>query len=160
MAGTEPARIGRIAVEAARRADVRVVLITGWGGIAAEAEAGRVLVLEQAPHDWLFPRMAAVVHHGGGGTTAAALTSGRPQVVCPFVADQPYWGRRMHASGVAPEPVPQRRLTADSLGDALRQAVSDPAMRTRAAELGKVIREENGAGNAVAVIEQHAMQPN
>ncbi|WP_371786536.1 glycosyltransferase [Streptosporangium subroseum] len=45
--------------------------------------------LDQAPHDWLFPRMAAIVHHGGSDTTSAALASGRPQVICPFVADQP-----------------------------------------------------------------------
>lgn len=40
-------------------------------------------------HDWLFSRVSAVVHHGGGGTTAAALAAGKPQVVCPFVADRP-----------------------------------------------------------------------
>lgn len=154
MAGTEPARVGRTVTAAVRLAGVRAVLVTGWGGIDAERDAERVLVLDQAPHDWLFPWMAAIVHHGGGGTTGAALASGRPQVVCPFVADQPFWARRMHASGVAPDPLPQRRLTPESLARALRRAVGDDSMATRAAELGALILAEDGVGNAVALLER------
>jgi sterol 3beta-glucosyltransferase len=154
MAGTEPARVGRTVTEAVRLAGVRAVLVTGWGGIDAYIDAGRILVVDQAPHDWLLPRAAAVVHHGGGGTTGAALASGRPQVVCPFVADQPYWARRMQAVGVAPEPLPQRRLSSDALAMALRRAVTDPAMAARATELGATIRAENGVGAAAALVER------
>ena len=31
-----------------------------------------------APHDWLFPRVDAIIHHGGAGTTGAALRAGKP----------------------------------------------------------------------------------
>jgi sterol 3beta-glucosyltransferase len=154
MAGSEPARVGRTVTEAARLAGVRAVLVTGWGGIDALIDTDRILVLDQAPHDWLFPRMAAIVHHGGGGTTAAALASGRPQVVCPFIADQPYWARRTQASGVAPEPLPQRHLTPARLAAAIRRATTDKAMSTRSAELGARIRDENGVRNAVALLER------
>ncbi|MGC7101252.1 glycosyltransferase [Amycolatopsis lurida] len=154
MAGSEPARVGRTVADAARLAGVRAVLVTGWGGIDALIDTDRFLVVDQAPHDWLFPRMAAIVHHGGGGTTAAALASGRPQVVCPFIADQPYWARRAQASGVAPEPLPQRRLTAEKLAAALHRATTDKAMSMRAAELGAKIRDENGVRKAVALLER------
>jgi len=43
--------------------------------------------------------MAAVVHHGGAGTTAAGLRAGKPTVICPFIADQPFWGRIIHELG-------------------------------------------------------------
>ncbi|HEY3684714.1 MAG TPA: glycosyltransferase [Streptosporangiaceae bacterium] len=154
MAGTDPGRIGRIAAEAVRRAGVRAVVATGWGGIDAAAFPDGVHVLDQAPHAWLFPRMAAIVHHGGSGTTAAALASGRPQVVCPFVADQPFWARRTHAAGVAPEPRPQCHLTPDGLAGAIRQVRTDDVMRRRATELGERIRAEDGAATAVRVLEQ------
>ncbi len=154
MAGSDPARVGHIVTEAARLAGVRGVLITGWGGLDTNVDADQILVLDQAPHDWLFPRMAAIVHHGGAGTTAAALASGRPQVVCPFVADQPYWARQMRDSGVAPEPQPQRHLTPQGLAVALHKAVRDKSMSARAAELGATIRAEDGVGNAVAVLER------
>lgn len=159
MAGRDPARVGHTVAEAVRRAGVRAVLVTGWGGIDAELDADRLLVLDQVPHDWLFPRMAAIVHHGGAGTTAAALASGRPQVVCPYIADQPFWARRMHARGVATEPLPQRQLTPERLADALRRAASDEAMASRADELGAKIRAENGVVTAVGLIENLVSVP-
>ncbi|MCI11713.1 sterol 3-beta-glucosyltransferase, partial [Trifolium medium] len=35
-----------------------------------------VFLLEECPHDWLFPQCSAVVHHGGAGTTATGLKAG------------------------------------------------------------------------------------
>lgn len=153
MAGRDPARIGRIVSEAVHRADVRAVLVTGWGGIDAELDSERFLVLDQAPHDWLFPRTAAIVHHGGGGTTGAALAAGRPQVVCPFIADQPFWASRMAGIGVAPPPLLQCDLTADNLAAALRTATADQSMATTAADVGAKIRGENGVATAVEMLE-------
>lgn len=152
MAGREPARVGQMVTEAVRLAGVRAVLVTGWGGIDIDDD-DRLLVLDQAPHAWLFPRMSAIAHHGGAGTTAAALVSGRPQVVCPFIADQPMWARIMHALGVAPDPIPQRHLTTDRLADALRRAVTDNTIAQQADALGAKIRAENGVGHAIGVLE-------
>lgn len=153
MAGRNSHRTATIVTDAVRQAGVRVVLATGWGGIATDTDTDDVLVIDQAPHDWLFPRMSAVVHHGGGGTTGAALAAGRPQVVCPFVADQPHWANRMHAVGVAPTPVRQQQLTAERLAAALVQA---NGMRERAEQLGREIRAENGVAGAVDALE-HVM---
>ncbi len=152
MAGLDARRIGETVADAVRAAGVPAVLATGWGGIAP-AESPDLFVIDQAPHDWLFPQVRAVVHHGGGGTTAAALAAGTPQVVCPFVADQPHWARRMHAVGVAPPPVPQRRLTAEALASAIACAVSDTEMRARAGALGHEVRAENGVLAAVRELE-------
>ncbi|NRQ36951.1 glycosyltransferase family 1 protein [Nonomuraea sp. NN258] len=153
MAGTDPQRLGRIVAEAVRLAGVRAVLASGWGGIRAESLPDTVHLLDQAPHDWLFPRMAAIVHHGGSGTTGAALAAGRPQVICPFVADQPFWAARVYAAGVALPPQPQRRLTPDALAGALRVATTDRAMAITAADFAERIRAENGAERAVAILE-------
>jgi sterol 3beta-glucosyltransferase len=149
MAGRDAHRTGEFVAQAVRAAGVRAVLATGWGGLAADA-SDDVLVVDQVPHDWLFGKVRAVVHHGGGGTTAAALVAGTPQVVCPFVADQPHWARRMHAIGVAPEPLPHRKLSAHMLAGAITRAT---AMQQRAAEVGAAIRAEDGVGAAVAAIE-------
>lgn len=152
MAGRDAARTGRIVAEAVRAAGVRAILATGWGGIAPPSTPD-VHVVDQVPHRWLFPRMGAVVHHGGAGTTAAALAAGVPQVVCPFVADQPHWAARAHALGVAPPPIRQQRLTAPALAEALTTAVHDTAMRLRAQELGAEIRAENGVAVALRALE-------
>jgi hypothetical protein len=38
-------------------------------------------------------------------------------VVCPFVADQPFWARIAQERGVAPDPLPQRSLTSEALAE-------------------------------------------
>ncbi|MEE7546751.1 glycosyltransferase family 1 protein, partial [Xanthomonas sp. Kuri4-1] len=50
-----------LVTEAVRLSGLRAVLASGWGGLAAEAGGPgdpRILHIDQAPHDWLFPRMA------------------------------------------------------------------------------------------------------
>lgn len=153
MAGRDAQRTGDIVAEAVRAAGVRAIVATGWGGLAARS-SDDLLVIDQAPHDWLFGKVSAVVHHGGGGTTAAALAAGVPQVVCPFVADQPHWAQRMRVVGVAPQPLPHRELAVAALTEAIMRAVGDPVMRRRAVELGEQIRSENGVGAAVRELER------
>ncbi|MEV6040306.1 glycosyltransferase [Nonomuraea sp. NPDC052116] len=153
MAGTDPERLGRIVTQAIRLAGVRAVLASGWGGIQATDLPGTVHLLNEAPHDWLLPRMAAIVHHGGSGTTGAALAAGRPQVICPFVADQPFWAARAYAAGVAVPPQPQRRLTPDTLAAAIRLAATDARMAAAAAEFGQRVRAEAGTTRAVTILE-------
>lgn len=136
------------------RAGVRAVLATGWGGLTASREpAAGVFAVDQVPHDLLLPHVAAVVHHGGAGTTGAPVAAGRPQVICPFVADQPLWGDRMHALGVAPAPVDQRALSAERLADRILDVLTDPTLGGAAAELGERIQRENRVAVAVRELE-------
>ncbi|MGO9419468.1 glycosyltransferase [Roseiarcus sp.] len=141
---------------AVARAGARAVVSAGWGGLARNDLPPSIFALDEAPHDWLFPRMAAIVHHGGAGTTGAALRAGKPSVVTPFITDQHAWARLLFARGLAPAPLPHRALTADALAAAIRTALSDNAMRERAAAIGATVRAENGLANAVAAIERSA----
>lgn len=154
MGNRDPERTTRIAIEALQRSGQRGILASGWGGMVQTDLPDSVFMLKAAPHSWLFPRMAAVVHHGGAGTTAAGLRAGIPSIVVPFFGDQPFWGKRVAALGVGPAPIPKKRLTAENLASAIQAAVSDQAMRMRAADLGEKIRAEDGAANAAAIIGQ------
>lgn len=113
-----------------------------------------MFVAGEVPHDYVFPRCAVIVHHGGAGTTAAAVRSGRPQVICPFVGDQPFWGRRMQQLGVAPPPIPQRQLTVETMAAAIRQALDDPQMAVAARRLGEHVRAEDGVAAAVEALKK------
>jgi len=143
------------AIEALKRAGQRGILLTGWGGIGQSDLPDSVLKIDAVPHEWLFPRMAALVHHGGAGTTAEGLRAGVPSVVTPFFADQPFWGQRVADLGVGPAPIPQKQLTAGALAEAIRVAVTDADMRHRAAALGQKIRAEDGVARAVEAFHQH-----
>ncbi|MEM1412857.1 MAG: glycosyltransferase [Pseudomonadota bacterium] len=154
MAGRNPARTTAIVLEAIERTGQRCVLVTGWGGLTPEAVPNNVFVIDAVRYDWLMPRVAATVHHGGAGTTAAGLRAGRPTVICPFFGDQPFWGRRAQALGVGPAPVPQKKLTAERLAQAIDSVCGDQALQQRAEALGARIREEDGIGRAVTLLEQ------
>ena len=155
MAGADPERTSAAVLEALERAEQRGVVATGWGGLTARAVPPHVFVTDAVPHDWLFPRVRAVVHHGGAGTTAAGLRAGKPAVICPFSVDQPFWGGRVAALDAGPKPIPAVRLTAETLADAIRLAACDPFYGQRAAEVGAAIQQEDGVGRAVEVIEAH-----
>lgn len=154
--GNDPEATARHCVEAITAAGVRAVIATGWGGLRTNRTSDDILVIEGASHAELFPRVAAVVHHGGAGTTAAAARAGRPQVVCPFTGDQPFWGRRMHRLGVAGEPLPQKRIDAESLTARIRGAVEDSSLSDNAERLGAAIRRQDGTGEAVRALERIA----
>jgi sterol 3beta-glucosyltransferase len=155
MAGRNPERITRIVLEALANSGQRGVLTTGWGGMNVMKVPKNVFVINAAPHDWLFPRMAAVVHHGGAGTTAEGLRAGAPTVVVPFTVDQPFWGNRVKTLGAGPEPVRVKKLNADRLAGAIQMAVTDTEMRERAEGIGKAIRAEAGVGSAVNIVKHY-----
>jgi UDP:flavonoid glycosyltransferase YjiC (YdhE family) len=155
MTGSDPQQTFAIVQQALREAGQRGIISTGWSGAEADAASGGdMFALDAAPHDWLFPRMAAVVHHGGAGTTAAGLRAGRPTLIIPHLGDQPYWGRRVQALGVGPKPVPRHILTEKALAHGIRQLAHDAALRARAEALGERIRAEDGIARAVACISQ------
>jgi UDP:flavonoid glycosyltransferase YjiC (YdhE family) len=131
------------------------VIVTGWGDWQSRDIPANVLLLDAAPHDWLFPRMMAVIHHGGAGTTAAALRAGVPNIVVPFAADQPFWGHRVAQLNVGPPPIPAKQLHAERLEAAIRQVVEDTTLRQRAAEVARQLRTEHGVGQAITLIEHY-----
>ncbi len=146
----DPARASALFIEAAKQANVRLLLHSGWAGLAIPPDmAENVFSIQYAPYDWLFPQMGMVIHHGGSGTTGYALASGVPSMVLPFVFDQFYWGERSAALGVGPEPIPFSRLTALALAAAIREVSETPTYRQAATALAQTLRAENGVERAV-----------
>ncbi len=146
-----PEALAELVVDAVRFTGHRAVLLTGWGGLTVGDSSDDVLVVDEVPHDWLFPQMAAVVHHGGAGTTGTALQSGTPSIVVPSFADQFFWGERVAALGVG-ETLPRRRLTVESLAESI-SATADAEVRAKSDRLGERLRAENGVMRAVEEVE-------
>lgn len=159
MAGRNPEQLAILILDALAQSGQRGLMLTGWGGLRPELLPDNVFVVDSAPHSWLFPRMAAVVHHGGAGTTAEALRAGVPTVIVPFAFDQSFWGARVRALGLGPDPIFQKNLTADRLAQAIHLAVTDPEMKQRAKSYGKAIRAEDGIGNAVKIVCKYLGEP-
>lgn len=120
----------------------------GWSsrlseGTGSESEnmlkkhPGTILSVQSVPHDWLFPKIRAVVHHGGAGTTAAGLRAGRPTIIKPFFADQFFWGERIEEMGLGRC---IKSLTVEQLSAALRVVSTDENMLKMANRVGQKIK--------------------
>ena len=153
MVTGDPARLAHTIVEAVRRAGIRAILTTGWGGMAEVDVPESIHVIQAAPHSALFKHVAAVVHHGGAGTTAAGLRAGLPTLVCPLTFDQPFWGRRVVSLGCGPRPQPLKRLSAKRFAEGLVELTHTESYGCRAREVANAIAEEDGLALAVQIIE-------
>ncbi len=154
MRDADPRTTLQMVEEALNRTNSRGVLVAGWSDASSDWSSERLFVTNNVPHDWLFPRMAAVVHHGGAGTTAAGLLAGAPTLIVPVIADQAFWGRRMEDLGVGPGFIPRTRLTVDRLTAALQAMIQSSTMRERASDIGARLAAENGTVRAVRLIER------
>ncbi|MGX7824545.1 glycosyltransferase [Actinokineospora sp. 24-640] len=152
IVGKDPAETGRVVLEAI--GDTRAVIGTGWGGLELTDVPDNVHVIDQAPYDWLFPQVRAVVHAGGTGTINYALAAGLPQVACVFHHEQMMWSKNLHALGAAPAPLWMDTLESGALREAIQAACTDPSMTAAARRAGAGMRTEDGTANAVAVLEK------
>ena len=112
-----------------------------------------MMVFDLAPHEALFPRASVTVHHGGIGTTGQALRSGRPMLVVPHAHDQPDNAARVSRLGVA-RSLDARKYTAQRAAAHLRALLETPSYHTRADEIGRAVRAEEGAKAACDAIEK------
>ena len=114
-----------------------------------------VFAIDDVPHDWLFPRMKAVIHHVGAGITAAGLRVGVPSITAPFAVDQIHWAHNIVELGVGPKTPMIKKLTVESLASSINQAINDSGIIARASALGEKIRVEDGVAQAIQIIQSH-----
>ena len=153
MPNTDPEALTDLILKAVAQAGCRVIIQRGGGGLARRSSLPEnVYAVDFVPHSWLFPRAGCVVHHGGAGTTAAAFRAGVPTVVVPHLLDQPIWAEYARAFGCAGAVIPHDQLSAEKLGVALTQTLSNARFRRAAARLGEQIRAENGVQTARQLI--------
>ena len=142
------ATLVKLAADVCGLARCRAVIVAGWSDVDTAAAAGNdaLLIVKEAPHDWLFPRVRCIVHHCGVGTAAAALRAGVPQVPVPFLLDQFPNSRTVVGLGVAPRAVAYAggKLSAAAVAQAVVRAM-DPTQpfAAAAARCGEFVRTES-----------------
>jgi len=151
----DPERVTGTIIQALKKMDQRAVMHIGWGGLANQELPDNIFKIDYAPYEWLFPKMSMVIHHGGSGTTGFALKAGVPSWAVPFGFDQVYWGKRIAALGVGPEPLRIQKLTAEKLISNIELGLSDLDMRHKAKTVGQMIRSEDGIRKAVNIIQEN-----
>lgn len=153
MRSEKLAVILREVTAAARACGQRLVLGVPPEMLEADLQGGDICFAAGVPHAWLFPRMGFILHHGGAGTTGAAVAAGVPNSAAPFSADQIFWARQVQRLGLGPRAPAARQLTRAAVEAVLREGLSNPAYRQRAATLGQRVRQEDEVAAAVGVIQ-------
>ncbi len=146
-----PERILDLLMQVLEHLDLYAVIARGWSGFPPVPHP-RIHWVEAVPHEWLFPRVDAVVHHGGAGTTAMGLRFGKPTLILPFLADQFFWGERVEAVGAGRMLAGRAARDFGYLRQAFRQILEDPEIHENAAQIGRKIQQEQGIDHAVKEI--------
>lgn len=116
----------------------------------SEIKSKNIFPIDYVPHDWLYKHVKVAIHHGGAGTTSASLHAGIPTITLPLAIDQFFWGERVYKIGAGPKPIPQRKLTAEKLADAIHIALANETMKAKAKSVGEALSRENGIQVAVS----------
>ncbi len=141
-------------VKAVRRLGHRAVLLVGTDpqNHPPEPLPAGVLTVPYAPHGDLFPQALAIIHQGGIGTTGQALRAGRPMLVVPYAFDQPDNAWRVMNLRVARMLLP-KHYAAPRVVAQVRALLEDPHYAQRAAEVGGMVRAEDGVQRACDALE-------
>jgi rhamnosyltransferase subunit B len=140
-------------VRAAQTLGVRALLLIGDGRNRPKHLPEGVAAFDYAPYGELLPRARAVVHQGGIGTTAQGLRAGVPSLVVPFSHDQFDNGSRVARTG-AGRWLARSKYNAATAERELRAVLTDESYTSRAAEVGRQVRSEDGATAAADAIEE------
>jgi len=143
-------RLSETVTRALHLAGMRGVVQAGWARLHCTGDD--ILTIDDVPHSWLFPRMAAIVHHCGAGTAAAALRAGVPSIPVAGIVDQPFWAHRLHSLGAATPPLRRVTLSAEDLADAMASAATSPNYLQRAQHFSDLLADEDGEAAAVGII--------
>ncbi|GAB7350066.1 hypothetical protein MBLNU459_g0735t1 [Dothideomycetes sp. NU459] len=147
----DPDKFTKLIFDAVKKAGVRALVSKGWGGLGDEDNTpDNIFMLENTPHDWLFPKVSAVIHHGGAGTTAIGLKCGKPTMIVPFFGDQPFWGSMVaEKKAGAHQSIPYKKLTVDKLAEGIKQCLTKEAQENVQKIADSIATEGDGAANAV-----------
>jgi UDP:flavonoid glycosyltransferase YjiC (YdhE family) len=150
VAGDFYQRAARTAAKLNRRA----VLVVGkdTGNLPHIQLGPDIIAVDYAPYSKLFARAAAVIHHGGIGTTAQVLRAGKPALFVPVAHDQPDNARRVERLGIS-RTLPFKKCSSAAMARELEILLGREEIKTRAKDIGKTIRSEDGIGAACDAIE-------
>ncbi|MDO3385653.1 glycosyltransferase [Gilvimarinus sp. SDUM040013] len=154
MALAEASELTSIIVDVLGQLNIRAVLATGWGGLQCTDQSSNIYTVESLPHDWIFPKVRAIVHHGGAGTLAAGLRAGKPTLICPIFGDQPFWGKLVHRMKLGPPPLKQTKIQRKNFGIALSDLIENRAYKINAEKISRLILAEGGVEYAVDLVEE------
>ena len=147
----DPEAFTRLIFDSVEKAGVKAVVSKGWGGMGDGMDIpDSIHMVDNVPHDWLFPRVDAVIHHGGAGTTAIGLKCGKPTMIVPFFGDQPFWSAMIVRAGAgAKQSLSLKKLDVEKFAQGITECLEDEAKEAARGIAKRIAAEGDGAENMV-----------
>jgi UDP:flavonoid glycosyltransferase YjiC (YdhE family) len=132
----------------------RYLVLKGWANLGGSVNAPNIKVIENVPHQKLFPKMAVIIHHGGAGTTHTAARAGVPQIIVPQMMDQFFWGERIFQLRLGFQPLKKSTLSSKQLLAAVDEILTRHDIYNNAAKFGEILRTKDGLSEALNYIQK------
>ena len=147
----------RESIGAAKLLGRRAVLLIGDDrnrpNLSGDPLPAEIIAVNYAPYEAVLERGCAMVHHGGVGSTSQGLRAGIPTLIVPFAFDQP--DNAAHAGKLGTSrTLPRAKYRAARAAKELDILLSRPDYASNPDKVGRLLRQENGAGAACDLIEQ------
>lgn len=138
-----------------KKHNIAAIIGTSWGGLRKpEKIPFNVFFIEKIPHDWLFPKMAAVVHHGGSGTTHTGLKYGCPTLIIPHFIDQFYWNDVVAKIGAGPKGIAIKNLTEEGFERLILALLNNESYRKKAQWIAEEMAKESDPEVLIRVLKK------
>lgn len=131
----------------------RAVVVAGWASLGAEATPS-LLVVPEAPYDWLFPRARCIIHHGGTGTVAAVMRAGVPGIVIPQLTTQELFAEILTREHLIAATLSET-VNVSELAAAIERATMDPTIAAAVKRWRDLVIQDGGVRLAADLIERH-----
>ena len=145
-------RLFREGIEVCRRLERKGLFVTEYSGQVPQGLPPFVKHVTYAPFRHVFPLCEAIVHHGGIGTTMECLLAGKPQLVVPQVADQPYNASRLKELNVAGI-LPLGRFDATTAAAKIRDLLQSDSVKTSSGSLQERMKRDDAEGNLLRMVD-------
>lgn len=144
ISNSNPKKNTATILQVLKKHKIAAIIGTSWGGLRQpDNPPDHIFFIDKIPHDWLFPKMAAVVHHGGSGTTHTGLKYGRPTLIIPHFIDQFYWNDVIVKKGAGPKGVAIKNLTTANFEPLILDLLNNQSYRKTAEEIGAAMNRES-----------------
>ena len=116
-----PRKLTEIVFRVIQKTGQRAIVSKGWGGLGGDGHdiPENIFLVGSCPHDWLFLVSCIMAEPG---LLLWALNWDARQSLCHSSATNRSGGLR-RPGGVEPAPIPYKELTADTLANAIREAL-------------------------------------
>jgi len=139
----------KIIVDDLIKSNERLIIDPGKINISEFEFTKETIIIDSSiQHDWLLPKVKAIITHGGIGAIHAAMCAGVPTIPITIFPAQYFWGKKSFELGLGSSPLKIRQLKPKQVLNAILFVNSNAELKSNLLKMSKNIDGENGAKNA------------